>query len=527
MSLVTRLQQLALVAAIGSMSIPAFADEPVRGGTLRMIAQPEPPTLMLGLNQQGPTQFVAGKIYEGLLRYDQELQPMPGLARDWSVSDDGLEYTFHLQEGVLWHDGEPFTSADVVFTMEEFLSEVHPRARGVLAHVEEIEAPDEHTVIFRLKAPFAAFIQSFEVSSAPMIPAHLYQGTDFRDNPANETPIGTGPFKLERWEQGSYIRLTRNEDYWKEGKPYLDGILFNIVPDAASRAVAFETGRVDVLRGGDIEYFDVARLEQMPDVEVTTEGWEFLSPTIWMQFNLRNEPLDDPRFRQAIWHAVNRDFIVDSIWSGYGKVAKGPVNSASPFFDDSLPDVEYDPERAIELLDEMGLEPNRRGVRATIRFLALPYTETYIRMGEYIRQQLQQVGIELDVTQTDVGGWAQTLGQWDYDMTINLLFQYGDPALGIQRAYVSSNLVKGSPSANVSGLDDPAIDELLTRAATESDPEERFRLYSEFQHEIVDNAYFGYLIEAHFPTVYRNNVRNLVNSAIGLNDNMAEVWIER
>ncbi|APE42488.1 peptide ABC transporter substrate-binding protein [Sulfitobacter alexandrii] len=518
---------LKYAAAFALTAQIATAQEPQTGGTLRLIAQPEPPMLMLGLNQQGPTQFVAGKIYEGLLRYGPDLSAMPGLAEAWEVSEDGLTYTFDLQDDVTWHDGEPFTSDDVVFSLSEFLPEVHPRARGVLERVKEISAPDDNTVKITLNESFPAFLQSFEVSSTPMIPAHLYRDTDYRANPANDTPVGTGPFKLDEWQRGSFIRLVRNDDYWQDGKPYLDEIVFNIVPDAASRAVAFETGEVDVLRGGDVEYFDVQRLAALPDTEVTNAGWEFLSPIIWVQFNLRNEPMNDPRFRKAVWHAIDRDFIANAIWMGFADPADGPLPANSPYHADNLPAADYDPEKSRALLDEMGLTPDDNGVRVTVRYLSLPYSETYIRMGEYVRQQLREVGIELDVTQTDVGGWAQTLGQWDYDLTMNLLYQYGDPALGVERAYVSSNLVQGSPSANVSGLDNPEIDRLLSEAASATSDEKRKELYQAFQQKVVEEAYFAYLVRVNFPTVYHTRVRNLVDSAIGLNDTMADVWIAR
>ena len=516
---------LKIVAALALTAQIANAAEPTEGGTLRLIAQPEPPMLMLGLNQQGPTQFVAGKIYEGLLRYGTDMSVLPGLAKSWTVSEDGLVYTFELQNDVVWHDGEPFSSKDVVFSLSKFLPEVHPRARGVMGHVRNITAQGANTVSIELNAPFPAFLQSFEVSSAPIVPAHIYEGTDYRANAANETPIGTGPFKFDEWQRGSFIRLVKNDQYWQDGKPYLDEIVFNVVPDAASRAVAFETGKVDVLRGGDVEYFDVQRLAALPDAETTNAGWEFLSPITWIQFNLRNEPMNDVRFRKAVWHAIDREFIANAIWMGFADPADGPLPPSSPFYKENLPAADYNPDKSRALLDEMGLTPDENGVRTTVRYLSLPYSETYIRMGEYIRQQLREIGIELEVTQTDVGGWAQSLGQWDYDMTVNLLYQYGDPALGVERAYVSSNLVKGSPSANVSGLDNPEIDKVLSEAGTATSTDERMKLYAEFQQTVVDEAYFGYLVRVNFPTVYKTKVRNLVGSAIGLNDTMADVWI--
>ena len=181
---------IALLAAVS----PALAQTPQRGGTMNIIISPEPPTLMLGINQTTPAAIVGGKIYESLLRYDLQLKPMPGLAKSWSVSPDGLTYTFKLQEGVTWHDGTPFIADDVVFSAKTYLTTVHPRSRPIFQRCEEISAPDKHTVVFKLKGPFAPFIMAWEPSTAPIVPKHIYEGTDFRTNPANAKPIGTGPF---------------------------------------------------------------------------------------------------------------------------------------------------------------------------------------------------------------------------------------------------------------------------------------------------------------------------------------------
>lgn len=198
------------IAALGAFTIAvgttgAVAQDPVSGGTLNIIINPEPPILMLGVNQQAPTQAVAGKIYESLLKYSQELEPQPSLAQEWEVSDDGLTYTFELAEGVTWHDGEPFSAEDVVFSYDTFLPETHPRWRNIHNRLESVEATDENTVVFTLSDPFPAFITSFAVDNAPIIPRHVYEGEDFLDNDAHQTPIGTGPFQFEEWQRGSYI----------------------------------------------------------------------------------------------------------------------------------------------------------------------------------------------------------------------------------------------------------------------------------------------------------------------------------
>ena len=249
--------RLTLGLAAGAVLAGAALAEPKSGGTVNVVIQPEPPGLMLGLVQNGPTQMVAGNIYESLLRYDTDLNAEPGLAKSWEVSDDGLTYTFHLHDNVKWHDGEPFSAEDVVFSADDFLRETHPRFRVSLNYVESIEAPDANTVVFTLKEPFGPFLGIFEVGTMPIVPKHIYEGTDYKTNPMNNTPIGTGPFKFDEWQKGSYIHLVKNEDY------YIDEIYWQVIPDAASRAVAFETGKVDVLPGGSIENFDIPRIQAM------------------------------------------------------------------------------------------------------------------------------------------------------------------------------------------------------------------------------------------------------------------------
>jgi peptide/nickel transport system substrate-binding protein len=518
---------LAAAAALMGASAASLAQEPQQGGTLNLIVQPEPPILMLGINQQGPTQYVAGKIYEALLIYDKDLTPQPWLAREFEISDDGLVYTFHLHDNVQWHDGEPFTAHDVVFTTRDFLPEVHPRVSTSFAHAETIEALDDHTVQFTLRQPFPPFIYAFELSSAPIVPAHLYEGTDFRTNPNNETPIGTGPFKFERWDRGAYVHLVRNDDYWQEGLPHLDEIYFQVVPDAASRALAFETGQVQVLRGGDIEYFDVGRLAETPGVEMTTEGWEMFSPLSWLQMNLRTPPMDDPRFRQAVMHAIDREFVRDNLWFGFGVVATSPIASTTLFHDPDLPVYDFDPAKAEALLDEMGLEPDGAGNRATIRMMPLPYGETWQRLAEVVREQLGQVGIAIQLEAVDAGTWAARVADWDFEMTFNFLYQYGDPALGVARNYISDNIIKGTPFANNGGYSNPEVDDLFARAAVELDEEKRQDLYSEVQRILVEEVPVAWMIELEFPTLYRDNVHNLVTTGIGLNETFHDVWIER
>ncbi len=519
----TFFKAILLVALAAGVIHPAVAQQ--RGGVLNAIVNPEPPTLMLGLNQLSGVQMIGGKIYQSLLTYGQDLNPRPGLAKSWTVSSDGLTYTFKLQNGVKWHDGKPFTSADVVFTVAKFLPEVHSRARNNFSRVASVDAPDDSTVVIKLKEPFGPFLGSFEISSAPMIPKHIYEGTDYKTNPANQTPIGTGPFKLAEWKKGAYIHLKRNDDYWKPGLPYLDDIYYHVIPDSASRAVALESGKVDLASFSDIELFDVQRFKSNSKFEVTNQGYEFLGPLAWIEFNNRVKPMDDKRFRQAVLYALDRDFIRDRIWFGQAKVATGPVSSTTRFYEPNVKLYPTDLKKAEALLDEMGLAKDKDGVRATVKLLGLPYGETWNRLNEYIRQSLSKVGIKVVVESTDPAGWTQRLANWDFEMLVSYLTQYGDPALGVARTYISSNIKKGIPYTNTSGYSNPKVDELFQKGAVAVSDSDRKAYYSEVQKILVEDAPLAWLIELKFPTIYNKKLHNVVTSAIGVNESFDSVYI--
>jgi len=258
------LKKIVLSLILTCSASVALAQEQKMGGVINAVIQPEPPGLMLAMIQNGPTQMVSGNIFEGLLRYSPKLEPLPGLAESWTVSEDAKVYTFKLKPGVTWHDGKPFTSADVLFSIE-MCKQTHARARANLVQLEKVEAPDDLTVVFTLKQPFGPFLGIFEVGSLPMVPKHLYDGTDFKTNPYNNAPVGTGPFMFKEWQKGSFVRLVKNPDYHVKGKPYIDEIYWQVIPDAAARSVAFETGKVDVLPGGSVENFDVPRLSKLKE----------------------------------------------------------------------------------------------------------------------------------------------------------------------------------------------------------------------------------------------------------------------
>ena len=494
-----------------------------RGGTLNVIIQPEPPILVTALNQQQPTLTLGGKIFESLLKYGPDLKPIPGMAQSWTVSPDGLTYTFKLFPGITFHDGRPMTSEDVVFTCMSVLMETHPRARNTFRRVAKAEAPDPLTVVFTLKEPFAPFLGSFDCTTAPILPKHVYEGTDFRKNPMNDRAIGTGPFKLKEWVRGSHVHLVRHDGYYVKDQPYLDEIIYRVIPDAASRSLALENGTVQLAQWGDVEFYDLAKLKERPNLAVTTAGYEYFAPLQWLEMNNRVAPMNDKRFRQAVMYALDREALAKRVYFGQAKVATGPVSSKTRFYDGNVQKYPYDLAKARALLDEMGLKPGADGKRVSIKYLVPPYGDSWQRTSEFFRQSLARVGIDVVLESVDIAGWASRVGNWDYEMTMNLLYQLGDPALGVSRTYVTSNIVKGILFSNTQGYSNPEVDRLFDQAAVAIDEAKRQELYTRAQQILADEVPVAWTLEIEYPIIYDKSFQNVVTTAIGSHETFAAV----
>jgi peptide/nickel transport system substrate-binding protein len=356
------------------------------------------------------------------------------------------------------------------------------------------------------------------------VPKHIFDGTDYRNNPNNQTPIGTGPFKFMEWKRGDFIRLQRFDGYWKPGQPYLDEIIYRIIPDSQSRALAIQTGQVMMAQESDIEPFDIPRMEKQANLTVTTKGWEYFSPLAWIEINNRVKPLDDARVRQAISLALDREFITKKLWFGLNKPARGPVSSTTRFFDTSLPPLAHDPKKAMALLDAAGLKPNAQGVRFTIKHLVLPYGDVWARLAEYFRSSLKTIGIEVVLESTDAGGWSQRIGSWNYETSTNFLYQYGDPTLGVERSYVSTNIQKIT-FTNTGGYANPEVDALFAKARTEADPAARQVAFSAVQELLVKDMPQVWIMEIAFPTVYDKKLHNVIELATGPHACFDDVFI--
>jgi peptide/nickel transport system substrate-binding protein len=504
-----------------------------RGGTMVMVTQPEPPNLASYLSTSGPIGQVASKVYEGLIDLGPDFVLEPALASSWDVSEDGLTITFELQENVTWHDGEAFTSEDVAFSLTEVLGEVHPRGASTLAAIESVDTPDDYTVVLNLSEPAPYLLVALNGYESPIVAEHIFNGTDVRENPTANAPIGTGPYVFVEWERGQYVRFDRNENYWRDGLPYLDRLVVRFIADASTRSAAMENGEIHYGAFGAIPNIDVPRLAELDTIDVTTRGYEYFAPIMQLQFNTAVAPFDDPAVRRAIGIAVDREFVIENIWFGFGNAATGPIHSAFEstglYTTEGVPSYEADDRiaEANRILDEAGYARDENGIRFSMVHDLTPYGEEWRRFGEYTRQVLAELGIEAELRYEDVATWlSRVYTNYDYSMSSNWLFGMPDPVLGVHRQYHSDSIRPGTVFVNGTQWSMPEMDALMDAAKVETDPEVRAELYAEFQRVIVEQSPIVFMHELEFTTVYNTAVQNVPEGPLGVYDNFMDVWID-
>lgn len=500
-----------------------------RGGTLVQITQPEPPNLAPFISTSGPIAQVTSKIFDGLLEYDFNLQPQPSLAESWEVSGDGLTITFKLRDDVTFHDGTPLTSEDVRFTIMDVLKTSHPRGIATFRGVTAIETPDAHTAVFKLDKPAPYLMMALHGAESPILPKHIYGEGDIKAHPKANEPIGSGPFKFVEWRRGELVRLDRNENYWRDGQPYLDRVVVRFIADSSTRTAVLEKGEAHVAGFGAVPYNDVRKLEALPNVEVTTTGYEMISPMVELIMNTQTAPFDNPLVRQAVNYAIDRQFVIDNIWFGFGKIASGPISSnfePAGLFGRGIDFNTADRiEKANALLDQAGFPRGADGTRFEIVHDVTPYGEEWQRFGETVVQNLAAIGIKATVRVEDLPTWLKrTYTDYDFQLTSNFLFNQADPVIGVHRGLHSDRILPGTVFVNGSRWSSPETDALMDQATIELDPAKRSVMYQELVQKVSEASPVAYVLELNYPTVLSTDFADVITTPIGIYGNYAGAY---
>ena len=499
MKQLTRLLGAAVIAASAMSAAPVAAE-----GTL-VIASTQTPRHLNGAVQSGTATAVPStQIFASLLRYDNGWEPQPYLAKSWETSADGLTITFKLVDNATFHDGKPVTSEDVAFSIMT-IKENHP-FQSMFAPVEAVETPDAHTAVFKLSKPHPALMLALSPALAPILPKHVYgDGQDPKSHPANSAPVGSGPFILTEFTPGEAVVMKKNPNFFLEGRPKLDEIIVRIVKDPSALLIAMENGDADLypFMAGSQE---IRRLEKVDGLTITAEGYAGVGPINWLAFNTQSDKLKDVRVRQAIAYAVDRDFITKALHRGVSQVQRGPIIESSPFFDASIAPYNVDLDKAKALMAEAGFAD---GMSLTIDYIPGP-KEQQQSVAEYMKSQLKKIGIELEVRAApDFPTWAGRVGGHDFELSMDVVFNWGDPVIGVHRTYLCDNIRKGVIWSNTQQYCNPKVDELLNAAAVELDQAKRAALYGEFQQIIGQDVPIYFINALPYHTAYKSGLQDV------------------
>jgi len=501
-----------LGAIFAFTALPAFAD----GGTLVWGTTQNPRHLNPAVQSGIATMMPGTQIFASPLQFDDKWNPKPYLAESWSLQDDGKSLLLRLVPNAKFQDGVPITSADVAFSIMTI--KAHHPFKSMFEAVERVDTPDARTAIIRMSKPNPAILLAMSPPLCPIIPEHIYgKVPDITNTPLNSTGVvGSGAYKLVEFKSGDHITLERNPDFFIKGMPKFDRIVIRIFKDPNALAIAVENGEVNYVPFWS-ELAVLQRMQKNPRLAITDKGGEAIGPLNWLAFNTAKKPLDDMRVRQAISYAIDRDFIIKKLHYGFSKVSTGPITLGSPFYTADVEHYMLNLAKANQLLDAAGRKKGANGMRFSLTIDFIPGTrEMQQTIAEYVKAQLRKVGIDVEVRAApDFPTWAKRVAGHDFDLTMDSVFNWGDPVIGVARTYLTSNIRKGVIWSNTQSYSNPKVDQLLEQAAVETNVEKRKAEYKEFQKIVVNEAPIAFINVIPYYQVYDKDLHNLPTTIWG------------
>lgn len=478
---------------------PTPTPVPAKPTTFRIAVGIDPDTLDPALFTTTTVANMVEYMAETLIVADKEGNPQPQLATDWEVSDDGLEYTLRLREDVIFHDGTPMDAEAVKWNLDRVLDpDVKVAIRSPFTAIEEVEVVDDHTIKLHLSRPFAPLISAFALETVAILsPASIDLEGNSYENVTQ--PVGTGPYIFKERVKGERIVVTRNENYWGE-QPYYDGVVFRVVPEAATRESLLLAGQVDLIILPPIS--DLPALQQNPDVEV------LLAPsdrTIFIAMNNTDEVLSDVRVRQALNYAVDKQEIIKRVLFGAAEPLDAPMAPNLFGYCPQKP-YEYNPEKAKQLLAAAGAE------NIELNFIAP--TGRYVQdfqAAQAIAGYLAEVGVKASPQTMDWPSYVAAILTPPEENEQDLHFLGWAPSyLDAAQQMVQFDSSQHPPNGLATTFySNPKVDKLISAAGQEADPEKRKELYCQASQIIWEEAPWIFLWVQRFPIVYQSNITNV------------------
>ena len=487
----------ALVVAACTSSQPAgpaaqAPGAPVAGGTVTIPIVADPTLNPWSPNAFIESLFINRVLFDGLTKPGKDLAPAPDLATSWTTSADGLSWTFKLRDGVKWSDGKPFTAEDVAFTFNDIVlkPDLGAQNRGNFSAVKSVTAVDATTVRFDLSRKFSA-LTSYLAYNSGIVPKHVLSAEPLKTISFNKgVPVSTGPFKVEKYTSGQSVTLVRNENYFG-AKPYLDKVVFTVVPDANTQIAQALSGDLSIMILDDKAA--VARVKSANNLAVVSRP---LVQYYWLALNQTDPRFTDVRVRQAFVQAIDRQAIIKSVELGYGSIANSAITPAlKAYFDPSLSSrYPYDPQKAKDLLAAAGWTP---GVGGVLMKEGKPFQFT-MDVGQkgvlepvnaLIQQDLKKVGVVADLNTMEWNSYIQkVVVRREYTASVNWWTYPSDP--DVFPYYASSAAGKGF---NIPGYKDAKLDDLLIQGQATTDLEARKAVYKQLQSYMADTLPYLFL----------------------------------
>ncbi len=506
--------------------IPAEGEaaKPTPGDTIIMGSIGDATTLLPVLASDSASSDINGLIYNGLVRYDKNLQIEPDLAESWEISDDNLTITFHLRKDVKWHDGAPFTAEDVLFTYQTYIDPKVPTAYGEnFKQVKKAEILDPYTFRVTYSQPLARALISW---GSGIMPKHLLEGQDITQSPLARHPIGTGPYTFGEWRPGEKIVLKANPDYY-EGEPYIQRVVYRIIPDPSTMFLELQSGGLDYMGLTPLQY---ARQTDTVAFKRRFEKYRYpASAYTYLGYNLRRERFQDKRVRQAIAYAIDKQELIDGIQLGLGQIATGPYKPGTWVYNPDVPRYPYSPQKARELLAEAGwtdsdgdgvLDKNGQPFAFTI--LTNQGNDQRIKTGEIIQRRLREVGIDVKLRVVE---WASFLKEFvnpgNFDAIIMGWTVPPDP----DSFEVWHSSKTGPGELNFIGFKNAEVDELLEKGRHTLDQEERKKIYGRFQEILAEEQPYTFLYVPDSLPVVASRFRGIEPAPAGIMHNFIHWWV--
>jgi len=483
---------LALVFAVGTTAAEA-------GGTLKIGRHQDSTTLDPIFTIQNADIWVMNNMNGLLVRVNRGATDVePDLAESWDISADGLVYTFHLREGLKFSDGSPLTARDAKFSLERLRDKEGSVMAGMFSVMKSVEAPDDRTVIVTLNQPSAPFLAGMAMFSAAVLPEKVVTeaGEDFGNN-----PVGAGAFMIDEWKRGEYLRLAKNPNYWEADRVQLDGVEWVYIPNDNTRILKLQAGEVDAVVF--VPFNRVAELTADPNIEVHLDP---SSREDHILVNHAHEPLGDVRVRQALYHAIDRQAIVDTVTFGYGKVANSFMPAGAMFYNADNPDYAFDPEKAKALLSEAGVEG------LSLDFLLTAGDSIHDQIGVIVKDQLGKVGIDVNLVKQEEGQQWESTVAGEYDISVNY---WTNDIIDPDQKSTFSVYGDDENRSYYTNYKNPKVTQLVEQGRVELDRTKRQAIYAEIQKTAKADVHWIDLYYSPFRNASRRNVQGFFQNPMG------------